>query len=113
MSRKKLTPAQIRERFTAQGAAIAAMVEFAKDQWSGYKPTKKQTNEVNNYIEVIYGESPKYARTPEDVLFWRETATHNIASDCNDYLDEEEWQKACDALAKIAKNPEYYVPEQL
>lgn len=32
MSRKKLTPKQIREQFTAQGAAIAAMVEFAKDQ---------------------------------------------------------------------------------
>ena len=55
MSRKKLTPAQIRERFTAQGAAIAAMVEFAKDQWSGYKPTKKQTEEVNHYIELLHG----------------------------------------------------------
>lgn len=75
MSRKKLTPAQIRECFTAQGAAIAAMVEFAKDQWSGYKPTKKQTEEVNHYIEVLHGDSLKYARTPEDVYFWREVVT--------------------------------------
>lgn len=112
MSRKKLTPAQIRERFTAQGAAIAAMVEFAKDQWSGYKPTKKQTEEVNRYIEVLYGESLKYARTPEDVYFWREVVTHNLASDCNDYLEEEEWQKAQDALSKITKDSKYYVPEQ-
>ncbi|MDO5421358.1 MAG: hypothetical protein Q4F50_15045 [Bacteroides sp.] len=112
MSRKKLTPAQIRERFTAQGAAIAAMVEFAKDQWSGYKPTKKQTEEVNHYIEVLHGDSLKYARTPEDVYFWREVVTHNVASDCNDYLEEEEWQKAQDALSKITKDPKYYVPEQ-
>ena len=112
MSKKKLTPAQIRERFTVQGAAIAAMVEFAKDQWSGYKPTKKQTEEVNHYIEVFYGESLKYAGGLADVNFWREVATHNIASDCNDYLDEEEWQKAQDALSKITKDPKYYVPEQ-
>lgn len=112
MSRKKLTPKQIRDRFTAQGAAIAVMVEFATDQWSGYKPTRKQTSEVNNCIEVLYGESLKYASTSEDVEFWREVATHNIAMDCNDYLDEEEWQKACDALAKIAKDSKYYVPEQ-
>lgn len=79
---------------------------------SHYKTTKKQTSEVNNCIEVLHEEALKYARTPEDVEFWREVATHNIALDCNDYLEEEEWHKASDALAKIAKDPEYFVPEQ-
>lgn len=64
MARKKLTPEQIREQYTVRGAAIAAMVELVKDQWSGYKPTKKQTDQVNNYIEVIFGESLKYASPP-------------------------------------------------
>ena len=65
--------------------------------------------EVVNYYA---SEIDKFARTPEDVYFWREVVTHNVASDCNDYLEEEEWQKAQDALSKITKDQKYYVPEQ-
>lgn len=88
--------------------AVAAMVEYTTDKFSGSYPTKAQTEAVNRYIAYADGDGTM----SENNIAHRKIASYDILTASIACLDREQVERLKQTLFNIAADKEYHLPER-